>query len=160
MRAAVLGSALVSLWLLSCAPAPAQPRPPVREVCAPVPPCPSWVTAFRENRAPLHVYVYDGVSATPACAAGQKLVHVTAFLDEQSVGEVDVPCLDAEITPPAVVRIEGPVVAPGMHELRIDVQTKRGTVQGKTLLRPARLRLRERRARPHGRGDLGGHRPR
>ncbi len=99
-----------------------------------MPPCPSWVTAFRDNRAPLRLHIYDGVSGTPACALGQKVVHVTAYLDEQSVGEVDVPCLDAEITPPATVRIEGPVVAPGMHEVRIDLQTKRGTVQGKTLL--------------------------
>lgn len=103
-----------------------------------MPPCPSWVTAFRENRAPLHLYIYDGVSGTPACASGQKVVHVTAYLDEQSVGEVDVPCLDPEITPeitpPAIVRLKGPIVAPGMHELRIDLQTKRGIVQGKTLL--------------------------
>ena len=91
------------------------------------------MTAFRNHGAPLHLYVYDGVSGTAACASGQK-VHVTAYLDEQSVGEVDVPCLDAELTPPAIVRIEGPVIAPGMHELRIDLETKRGTVQGKTLL--------------------------
>ncbi|HSO34294.1 MAG TPA: hypothetical protein VLT33_17280 [Labilithrix sp.] len=119
--------------MFSCAERAAPPRPPLREVCAPVPPCPSWVTVFRDNRAALHLHVYDGVSGTPACASGQK-VHVTAYLDEQSVGEADVPCLDAERTPPAVVHIEGPVPAPGMHELRVDVQTARGVVQGKTLL--------------------------
>ena len=133
MRGALIGCALLTLSL-SCAERRAPARLPLREVCASVPPCPSWVTAFRDNRAPLRLHIYDGVSGTPACALGQKVVHVTAYLDEQSVGEVDVPCLDAEITPPAIVRIEGPVVAPGMHEVRIDLQTKRGTVQGKTLL--------------------------
>jgi len=77
--------------------------------------------------------VYDGVSGTPACATGQS-VHVRAFLDEEAVGEVDVPCLDTERLPPAVYRIEGPRVSPGMHELRVDVVTPRGIVQGKTLL--------------------------
>ena len=133
MRGALIGCALLTLSL-SCAERRAPARLPLREVCASVPPCPSWVTAFRDNRAPLRLHIYDGVSGTPACALGQKVVHVTAYLDEQSVGEVDVPCLDAEITPPAIVRIEGPAVAPGMHEVRIDLQTKRGTVQGKTLL--------------------------
>lgn len=129
MRVAAVGCALL---MFSCVERAAPPRPPVREVCAAVPPCPSWVTVFRDNRAALHLHVYDGVSGTPACAPGQK-VHVTAYLDEQSVGEADVPCVDAGDAPSAV-RIEGPVPAPGMHELRVDVQTARGVVQGKTLL--------------------------
>lgn len=130
MRVAAIGCALL---MFSCAERAAPLRPPVREVCAPVPPCPSWVTVFRDNRAPLHVHVYDGVSGTPACASGQK-VHVTVFVDEHPVGEADVPCLDAEISPPAVVHVVGPVVPPGMHELRVDLQTARGIVQGKTLV--------------------------
>jgi hypothetical protein len=102
-------------------------------VCAPVPPCPSWIQAFKENRAALHVYVFDGVSATSACAHGQT-VHVTVYLDEQPVGVAEVPCLDAVRTPPPAYRVEGGPVAPGLHELRVDAQTPRGVVQGSTLL--------------------------
>ena len=105
----------------------------MREVCAPVPSCPSWIEAFKENRATLHVHVFDGVSNTPACAHG-KSVHVRVYLDEQAVGLVDVPCLDEVRAPPASYRIEGAPVTPGLHELRVDVQTPRGVVEGKTLL--------------------------
>jgi hypothetical protein len=131
--ASLLGCVAASFAILSCAEPRPPPRPAVREVCAPVPPCPTWVTAFRDNRTTLHVYAYDGVSGTPACVRG-KNVRVTAYLDEQPVGMVDVPCLDAEASPPPMYRIEGPVVAPGLHELRLDVQTARGVVQSKTLL--------------------------
>jgi hypothetical protein len=131
--ASLLAIVATALVMLSCA----EPRPPARpaprEVCASVPACPTWVTAFRENRTTLHVYAYDGVSGTPACAKG-KNVRVTAYLDEAPVGMVDVPCLDAEATPPPKYRIEGPVIAPGLHELRLDVATVRGVVQSKTLL--------------------------
>lgn len=102
-------------------------------MCAPVPACPSWVDAFRENRATLHVYVFDGVSTTSACARG-KSVRVTVYLDEQPVGLAEVPCLEAPRAPPAAYRVEGGPVAPGLHELRVDVETPRGTVQGSTLL--------------------------
>lgn len=91
------------------------------------------MSAFRENRATLHVYAYDGVSGTPACVRGQN-VHVAAYLDEQPAGVVEVSCLETERTPPAVYRIDGPVVSPGLHELRIEVQTPRGIVQSKTLM--------------------------
>jgi len=98
-----------------------------------VPPCPSWIDAFVAHPAPLHVYVFDGVSGTPACARGQS-VHVTVYLDEQPVGVTDVPCLDAAQTPPPFYRVDGGKVVPGMHELRVDAQTSRGVVQGSTLL--------------------------
>jgi hypothetical protein len=98
-----------------------------------VPACPSWVDAFVANRAPLHVYVFDGVSGTAACTRGQT-VHVTVALDEQPVGVTDVPCLDAARSPPPFYRLDGGQVLPGMHELRVDVQTSRGLVQGSTLL--------------------------
>jgi hypothetical protein len=98
-----------------------------------VPGCPSWLTAFRENRAALHVYAYDGVSGTPACTRGAS-VRVTVYLDEEPVGLADVPCLESERVPPPLVRIDGPLVAPGMHELRVEAKTSRGVVQAKTLL--------------------------
>lgn len=131
-KLAVIACACV-LAIASCAEPRAPARPPVREVCAAVPPCPSWVTAFRDNRALLHIHAYDGVSGTPACAQAAS-VRVLAFLDEEPVGGVEIPCLDAERLPPAAYRIEGPRVTPGMHELRVEVQTPRGVVQGKTLL--------------------------
>jgi hypothetical protein len=81
----------------------------------------------------LHVYVYDGVSSTLACARGQT-VHVTVYLDDQPVGVTDVPCLEAAQRPFPFYRVDGGPVAPGMHELRIDAQTSRGLVQGSTLL--------------------------
>ena len=80
------------------------------------------------------MYAYDGVSGTAACAAGTKVVKVQAFLDDNPVGQVDVPCLPSEQQPPPAYRIEGPSVTPGLHELRIDVSSPRGTVQGKTLM--------------------------
>lgn len=95
--------------------------------------CPSWVDAFIANRAPLHVYVFDGVSGTPACARG-KSVHVTVYVDEQLAGVADVPCLDTERTPPPFYRVDGGVVIPGMHELRVDAQTSHGVVHGSTLV--------------------------
>ncbi len=98
-----------------------------------MPPCLSWVGAFMANRPPLHVYVFDGLSTTPGCSAGQT-VHVTVYIDEQAVGVTDVPCLDAAQSPTPFYRIDGGQVAPGMHELRVDVQTARGIVQGSTLL--------------------------
>jgi len=122
-----------ALACVSCAPHPAPARPPVREVCAPVPPCPSWVQAFKESKATLHVYVFDGVTTTAACTPGQTL-HATVYLDEQAVGVADIPCLDAPRTPPPAYRVEGPRVAPGLHELHVDVQTPRGLIHGATLL--------------------------
>ncbi|MDB5221007.1 MAG: hypothetical protein JWO86_8934 [Myxococcaceae bacterium] len=128
-------SALTASFLAcaSCAPHPAPARPAVKEICAPVPPCPSWVQAFKENRATLHVYVFDGVSTTVACTKGQTL-HATVYLDEQAIGVADVPCLDAAKTPPAAYRVEGGKVGPGLHELHVDVQTPRGLIHGATLL--------------------------
>jgi hypothetical protein len=128
----VLGVALACASV-GCAERRPPPRPPLREVCAPVPPCPTWVEAFKANRPPLHVHVYDGVSNTAACTKG-KSVRVTVYLDEQSVGLVDVPCLDEPQATPPSYRVDGEGVAPGLHELRIDVQTPRGVVQGSTLL--------------------------
>jgi hypothetical protein len=133
MRAAWLLAVGFSIVTASCAERRAPPRPPLREVCAAVPPCPSWVSAFRDNRTTLHVYAYDGVSGTPACGRGEK-VHVIAYLDEAAAGAVDLACLDTERTPPAVYRIDGPIVSPGLHELRIEVQTTRGVVQSMTLM--------------------------
>lgn len=98
-----------------------------------MPACPSWVDAFNENRATLHVHAFDGVSATPACSHGQVL-RVTVFLDGEPTGTGEVPCLDEVRSPPPSYRIEGRAVAPGLHELRVDVQTPRGVVQGTTLL--------------------------
>lgn len=131
----LVASALTATLLacVSCAPHPAPARPALKEVCAPVPPCPSWVQAFKENRATLHVYVFDGVSTTVACTKGQTL-HATVYLDEQSIGIADVPCLDAVKTPPAAYRVEGGKVGPGLHELHVDVQTPRGLIHGATLL--------------------------
>ena len=83
--------------LFACAPKPAPPSPPLREVCAAVPACPSWVDAFSVNPVRLHVHVFDGVSGSPACT-GSKTVHVTVFLDDRAVGTTDVPCL--ELTSP------------------------------------------------------------
>lgn len=102
--------------------------------CAPIPPCLSWVEAFSANRPPLHVSIYDGVSRTAACSSGQSL-RITVYLDEVPVGFVDMPCLDEsrEETAPSY-RIDGPPAPPGLHELRVDVQSARGIVQGKTLL--------------------------
>ena len=124
-----------ALVCASCAPASPRTsaRPPVREVCAPIPPCPSWVQAFKENRATLHVYVFDGVSTTAACTPGQTL-HATVYVDEQAVGTADVPCLEAARTPPPAYRVEGPKVAPGLHEIHVDVQTPRGLIHGATLV--------------------------
>ena len=85
------------------------------------------------NRAPLHVYVFDGMSGTSACARGQS-VHVTVYVDDQPVGVTDVPCLDAARTPSPFYRVDGGPVVPGMHELRIDAQTSRGVVHGATLV--------------------------
>lgn len=98
-----------------------------------MPPCPSWIEAFQAHPAPLHVYVFDGVSGTPACARGQK-AHVTVYLDEQPVGVTDVPCLDVAVTPAPFFRVDGGPVVPGLHELRVDAQTSRGVVQGSTLV--------------------------
>ncbi len=98
-----------------------------------MPTCPSWVEAFRENRATLHVYVFDGVSATPACSRG-KSVRVVVYLDDQPVGLTEVPCLDEAKSPTPSYRVDGAAVAPGLHELRVDVQTPRGIVQGATLV--------------------------
>jgi hypothetical protein len=130
-----VASALTAMLLacVSCAPHPAPARPALKEVCAPVPPCPSWVQAFKENRATLHVYVFDGVSTTVVCTKGQTL-HATVYLDEQSIGVADVPCLDAVKTPAAAYRVEGGKVDPGLHELHVDVQTPRGLIHGATLL--------------------------
>jgi hypothetical protein len=131
-RACAFACAL-PLLIAACAERRAAPQPPLREVCAPVPSCPSWVEAFKQNRVPLHVYLFDGVTGTIACAKGQKL-HATVVLDGESVGTGDVPCLDQRVTPEPFYRIEGPAVVPGMHELRVEVQTPRGVVQGTTLL--------------------------
>lgn len=98
-----------------------------------MPACPTWVDAFMANRAPLHVYVFDGVSGTSACARGQS-VHVTVYVDDQPIGVTDVPCLDAARTPSPFYRVDGGPVVPGMHELRIDAQTSRGVVHGATLV--------------------------
>lgn len=98
-----------------------------------MPSCPSWVDAFLAHRAPLHVYVFDGVSSTVACARGQS-IHVTVYLDEQPVGTTEVPCLDSDQRLPPFYRVDGGPVVPGMHELRVDAQTARGLVQGSTLV--------------------------
>ena len=98
-----------------------------------MPSCPSWVDAFKQNQATLHVYIFDGVSNTPACAKGQTVL-VTVRLDDHPVGVADVPCLDEARAPPPSYRIEGPAVSPGLHELRVDVSTPRGIVQGTTLM--------------------------
>lgn len=98
-----------------------------------MPACPSWVEAFKENRATLHVYVFDGVSTTPACARGQTL-QVSVYLDGEPAGAAELPCLEELRAPPPSYRVEGPPVAPGLHELRIDVQSARGIIQGSTLL--------------------------
>lgn len=98
-----------------------------------MPPCPSWVDAFLENRAPLHVYVFDGVTGTAACAPG-KTVHVTVYLDEQPVGVTDLPCLDGPRSPTPFYRVDGGPVVPGLHELRVDAETSGGVVHGSTLL--------------------------
>lgn len=81
----------------------------------------------------MHVHVVDGVSGTAACTKGTT-VRVVVYLDEQPVGLTDVPCLEELRAPPAAYRVDGPAVAPGMHELRIDVQSPRGTVQGSALV--------------------------
>jgi hypothetical protein len=91
------------------------------------------VDAFKENRASLHVYVFDGVSQTSGCGRGQT-VHVTVYLDDQPVGIAELPCLDDVRGPPPSYRVEGGPVAPGLHELRVEAQTPRGTVQASTLL--------------------------
>ncbi len=98
-----------------------------------MPACPSWVDAFMANRATLHVYVFDGVSGTPACTRS-KSVHVTVYVDEQPVGVTDVPCLDAARTPAPFYPVDGGAVVPGMHELRVDAQTAQGVVHGSTLV--------------------------
>ncbi|MDB4941446.1 MAG: hypothetical protein JWP97_980 [Labilithrix sp.] len=79
------------------------------------------------------MYAYDGVSGTAACAKGKK-VKVQAFLDDAPVGEAEIACAPAAVTPPPMVRIDGPLVEPGLHELRIDVVSERGVLQTKTLL--------------------------
>lgn len=89
--------------------------------------------AFDRNRATLHVHVIDGVSGTTACAKG-KNARVVVYLDEQPVGLTDVPCREEVQAPPPVYRVDGRAVAPGLHELRIDVQTPRGIVQGSALV--------------------------
>lgn len=98
-----------------------------------MPSCPSWVDAFRAHPAPLHVYVFDGLSGTAACARGES-VHVTVYLDEQPVGVTDVPCLDAPATPTPFYRVDGGLVVPGLHELRVDAKMSRGLVQGSALV--------------------------
>ena len=70
---------------------------------------------------------------TPTCARGTVL-RVVTYLDDQPVGLTDVPCLEEVRAPPKSYRIDGPPVTPGLHELRIDVQSPRGKVQGITLL--------------------------
>ena len=130
--AALLACAAASLFACGCAERPPA-RAPLREVCAPTPSCPSWVEAFKENGAILHVHVFDGVSTTAACAPG-KTLRVVVYLDEQPVGLTDVPWLAEVHAPPHSYRIDGAAVPPGLHELRVDVQTPRGTVQGSTLL--------------------------
>ena len=59
---------------------------------------------------------------------------MTVYLDGESVGVGDVPCLDEARTPAPFYRIEGAAIVAGLHELRVEVQTPRGVVQGATLL--------------------------
>ena len=98
-----------------------------------MPPCPSWLDAFRAHPAPLHVYVFDGLSSTPACAHGGS-IHVAVYLDDKPVGTTDVPCLETAQAPLPFYRVDGGPVAPGLHELRVEAKTSRGLVQGSTLV--------------------------
>ncbi|MBX3187566.1 MAG: hypothetical protein KF819_11150 [Labilithrix sp.] len=98
-----------------------------------MPPCPSWVEAFKENRAALHVHAIDAISHTPACAAGQA-AKVTVYLDEQPVALGEIPCLDDLRAPAASYRLDGGNVTPGMHELRVEVQAPGGRGRGASAL--------------------------
>lgn len=110
-----------------------KPREPLREVCAPMPPCPSIVDAFRENKAALHVYVFDAVSGTKACTSGGT-IGVTVYLDDVPVGLGEMPCAKEIRVPPAAYRIEGKPVVAGLHELRIEVKNAVGKMEASALM--------------------------
>lgn len=105
----------------------------MREVCAPLPPCPSVVAVLREQRATLNVYAFDGVSGTAACARGES-VEVTAYLDGVPVGRGEIPCVEELRVPPASVRIRCVEVVAGLHEVRIEAKTARGKIESSTLM--------------------------
>lgn len=121
-----------ALGAVACAPPP-KPREPLREVCAPMPPCPSIVDAFRENKAALHVYVLDSVSGTKACTPGGT-IGVTVYLDDVPVGLGEMPCAKEIRVPPAAYRIEGKPIAPGLHELRVEVKNAVGKMEASALM--------------------------
>jgi len=116
----------VCVAVAACAPARPPPREPLREVCAPVPPCPSWTDALRENAPKLRLHVIDSISGD-GCPNGAS-VTVEARLDGASIGAVTFSCRSAELrAPPPHNLLEGRDVMPGMHELALRTQLPGGS---------------------------------
>ncbi|MBS2017628.1 MAG: hypothetical protein JST00_32415 [Deltaproteobacteria bacterium] len=127
-----MGTLWASLAGAACAPQP-PPRQPLREVCAPMPPCPSVVDALREQRAPLHVHLVDAVSGTSACAEGA-VVAVTVFLDDHPVGLGEIRCSRERRGANAPVRVDAKPVTAGLHELRVEARRAQGKVEAASLV--------------------------
>lgn len=113
------------LWMLSCTASP----PPRTARPVEARPCPSWAIFFKAHPTPIRVHLLDDVSLSPTCARG-KTLSVLVSLDGQSLGTVDMPCLVDEISAPGrSYPLEGPVVSPGTHELRVVVRAPRGVFE-------------------------------
>ncbi|HEY8072572.1 MAG TPA: hypothetical protein VIF62_00635 [Labilithrix sp.] len=104
----------------------------MREVCAPVPPCASWIDALREQPVPLHVFVVDRVSPG-GCAIGSSS-SVTVTLDDAVVGTANIPCSGELRAPPPMYRLNGPDVVAGLHEISVRAQLPSGTIDSAMLM--------------------------
>jgi hypothetical protein len=118
--------------VLACTPARPLPREPIREVCAPIPPCTSWVDALRQNPTTLHVYVVDRVSGF-GCAAGESIA-VDVVLDDAPVGTTTFPCANELRAPARRYLITGGEVVPGMHELSVRLRLAAGSREAGALM--------------------------
>jgi hypothetical protein len=112
--------------LAGCAPA-ARPRPPLKEVCAPVPPCPSWLDVFRDRPATLQVHLVDRFS--PDCEPSVA-VTATASFDGAEIGNATLTCG----APGRIVHLEGPKVSPGLHELVVRTTGPAGTLEASAVV--------------------------
>ncbi len=104
----------------------------LREVCAPVPPCASWIDALRQQHVPLHVFLVDRLSPN-GCVMGTS-ASVTVELDDAVVATSELPCIAELGSPPPMIRLDGPEVSAGLHEVTVRARLPAGTIETAALV--------------------------
>ena len=92
-----------------------------------MPPCASWIDTLRDRPTTLHVHLADRVVG--ACSPGTTVTASVTY-DGAGVGEARFACGST----PRTVRLEGPKVTPGLHEIVVRTEGPAGPLEAAALV--------------------------